>query len=465
MPGSTAFPDLQLTVTPPGGSPTDYSQYMTYAGAYQQMGISQNFGRQGDTATITLTDDWQFRAHPQISIPVLSQIAIQDHTAGTSLFAGVVTNPTLIVDGANRNEWALQCTDYTYYADNAIVQGTFNGFSVDRIVIALTQQANCGITAAPISQGGYVAPAPVLTEVNFNWVTLSSAWKTLAQLASSSTPYGWYVDDQRRLHFFDSSTAVSSGVTITTTPTGTGGSTTQAHVMLGGSMQYDFDGTTIRNRIIVQGANQTVPTDIHKAATDTWKADGTQTSWPLRYTVTNVSRLTLNGTSTSATMVNAGAAASGAWTVQQNAIGQWFLVAATPPAFGKIIRIWYSYQIPIVAQANDYQSQATYNGPNRGVYTEYINDTSLTTTSMALSRARRERTEYAFAAERLTVTTGEDFLGWMRAGETVRFISSLVPDSQNGNTWGIDDTFLCISNQISWQSNGYRQMNMSAVRI
>jgi len=465
LPGTTPFPSLQLLITPPGGSATDYSRYMTYSGGYQEMGISQNFGRQGDTATITLTDDWQFQAHPTLFIPVLSQVQLIDHTAALTLFAGVVTNPTLIVDGPNRNEWALQCTDYTFYADNAIVQGTFKGLSIDQIILDLTAQANCGISAAKIANGGFVSPAPVLTEVNFNWVTLSSAWKTLAQLASSSTPYGWYVDENRSLHFFDSSRAVSSGVTVTTNPTGTGGSTTQAHVLLGGSMTYEFDGTTIRNRIIVQGANQTVPTDVHKAATDTWRADGTQTSWALRYTVTDVSRLTVNGVTTSVTLVNAGATASGAWTVQQNSIGQWFLIAATAPTSGQIIRIWYSYQIPIVAQSNDFASQVQYNGPNNGVYTEYINDTSLTTTSMALSRAQRERTEYAFAAERITVTTGEDFLGWMRAGQTLQLVSGLIPDTQNSNNWGINDVFLCISNQISWQGNGYRRMNLSAVRI
>lgn len=465
MPGSTPFPNLQLLITPPGGSATDYSRYMTYAGAYQQMGISQNFGRQGDTATITLTDDWQGSAHPNLFIPILSQIQLIDHTANVTLFAGVVTNPTLIVDGPNRNEWALQCTDYTFYADNAIVQGTFKGLSVDQIIVDLTAQANCGISAAKIANGGFIAPAPVLTETSFNWVTLSSAWKTLAQLASSSTPYGWYVDENRALHFFDSSRAISSGVTVTTTPTGTAGSTTQAHALTGGSLTYEFDGTTIRNRIIVQGANQTVLSPVTKAATDTWQSNGTQTSWPLRYTVNSVLRLTLNGVVTSVTQANAGETVSAAWSVQQNSIGQWFLIARTAPSSGSIIKLWYDYQIPIVAQANDFPSQAQYTGPNGGVYTEYIQDTSLITTSMAVSRAQRERTEYAFAAERLTLTTGEDFLGYLRAGETIQFVSTLVPDTQNSNSWGINDTYLCISNQISWQSNGYRRMNLSAVRI
>jgi hypothetical protein len=462
MPGLTPQPHLTLTITPPGGSPTNYTNNLTYTGAYQQMSVTQNFGRQGDTATIPLTDDWQGQPHPHFCIPVLSQIALVDNNLSSTLFAGVVNDPTLVVDGPNRNEWTLQCTDYTFFADNAIVQGVFNGLSIDQIAIILTQQANCGITAASTSAGGFVAPAPVITQVNFNWVKLSDAWRTLAQLASSSTPYGWYVDQNKALHFFDSSTALSSGVTLTTTATGVAGSQTEAHIALGGSFGYEFDGTTIRNRIIVQGANQTVITSLAGAPTDTWRADGTQNAWQMRYTVTGSPALTVNGVSTSVTVVNAGATApSTGWSIQQNAIGVWSLVSATTPAAGAIIKIWYNYQIPIVAQANDTPSQVQYGA----VLTEYIQDTSLITSSMAVSRAQRERTEYAFAAERLTCTTTEDFLGWVRAGETFQFASTLVNDTQNSNNWGINDTFLCISNQVTFGSGGYRTMNLSGVRI
>jgi hypothetical protein len=462
----TPLPSISVSITPPGGSPTDYSTYLTYSGAYQQLGVNQNFGRQGDTATIPLVDDWQGRTTPHFYIPALSRIALTDNNTSTNLFAGVVTNPQLIVDGANRNEWSLQCTDYTFYADNAIVQGTFVGQSVDQIIIALTRQANCGITATSTAAGGFITPAPVLTQVNFNWVKLSDAWRRLAQLASSSTPYGWYVDQNLALHFFDSSTALSSGVTLTTTPTGSAGSTTQAHVTLDGSMSYDFDGTTIRNKIIVQGANQTVVTSLTGNPTDTWRADGTQNSWPLRYTVTGSPALTVNSASTSLTVVNAGGAApSSGWSIQQNNIGQWFLIDTGTPSSGTVIKIWYNYIIPIVAQVNDFPSQTQYTGPNGGVYAEYINDTSLTTTSMALARAQRERTEYAFAAERINVTVAEDFLGWIRAGQTLTFTSTLAPDSQNSFNWGINASFLCISNQVTFGSRGYRTMNLSAVRV
>lgn len=475
MPGSVPSPSLTLTITPPGGSAVDYTQYLTYSGASQSITVNQQFGRQGDTCVIPLVDDWQGLARPHFAIPVLSQISLTDNNAGTNLFAGVVTNPKLSPAGPNLNEWDLSCTDYTFYADNAIVQGTFNGLTIDQIAILLTQQANCGISAAKVGAGGFVAPAPSVAQVNFNWMTLSSAWRKLAQLASSSTPYGWYVDQSRNLHFFDSSTALSSGATFRgdlPTAAAVNGSYTEGHVTLDGSAGYEVDGASIRNRIIVQGGNQTITTHVTGAPTDTWRADGTQTSWPLRYTVTGTPTLEVAGAFTSVTVVGAGGTApSTGWSVQQNAFGQYFLISASTPAAGSVIKIWYNYQIPVIAQANDYPSQSLYTGPNNGVFTEYIQDTSLLTTSMALARAQRERTEYAFAAERVTFTTGEDFLGWLRAGQTFTFTSPLINDPRSGYTppsWGLTGTFLCVSNSVTLGGGGiggYRRMSVTGVRL
>lgn len=461
-----ALPNLSLTVTPPGGATTDYTTNLAYSGASQQIAIRQNFGRQGDTATLVLVDDWQGQAHPSFYIPVLSQVSFTDNNLGISLFAGVVNQPTLFVDSANRNEWILNCTDYTYYADNAIVEGTFNGQTVDKIVVALTQQANCGITAATTAKGGFVAPAPSLTTVTFNWTKLSDAWRTLAQLASTSTPYGWYVDEHRRLHFYDASTALSSGATFTTTPTAAGlGSTTEGHVLRDGTFGYTWDGGTIHNRILVQGATQTISPNVKKNPTGIWKSNGVQDAWGLKWTVTSVAKLTVNGVTTKVDVVHAGSTSTSTWQVVQNANGQWFLTTSKVPANGRVIKIWYTYQVPITAQATDHTSQVTYTGPNGGVYSEFIQDSTLTTSHMALARAQRERVEYAFAVERLTFNTDPSFFGWVRSGETFRYVTTLVNDDQAGNTWGLNDTFLCTANTVNFVKGGYRSLNPTGVRI
>jgi hypothetical protein len=462
-----ARPNLTLTITPPGGSPTAFKNYLAYAGASQQPTITQNFGRQGDTCLLPLVDD--FATTPSYHIEEVSRVSLFDNICSKTLFAGVVTAPTQTVTGTNRNEWLLSCTDNTWYADNAIVHGQWYGFTADQIVIAVTRQANCGITAASVADGGFVAPAPPLASVVLNYCTLSEAWRKLATLAGQATPYGWYVDESLNLHFFDASTAISSGVTFTTHPTAAGaGSTTEGHLLLDSTNGYTWDGTSIRNRILVQGANQTVNNYYSKssptAPTDTWRGDGTQQAWPLRGSLTGSPTLKVGGSFVSVTVVTGGGTGSGAWVAEQNAIGQWFLVASSPPGAGTLVQFWYSYQVPLVAQASDFQSQATYNGPNRGIFSEFISDTSLTTAPMANARAFQSRAEYAFAPQRCTFTTGEEFLGWVRAGETFVYDNQFVWDSQS-SSWGVNDTFICIANQVTMGTGGYRQLNITGIRL
>lgn len=465
-----ALPNLTFTVTPPNGTATNYTSKLAYTGASGQISISQNFGRQGDTASFVLLDDWSQpgQSGPSLVIPAMSQVKLFDNTAGQTLFAGVCNDPHVYPAAATQNEWDLSCTDYTFYADNAIVHGTFNGLTVDQIIISLTQQANCGITAATVRNGGFVAPGPTLASFVLNYTTLSDAWRKLATLAAQVTPYGWYVDEFRRLHFYDSTTALASGVTFTTSPTSAGGgSLTEAHFDWDQSSSYEWDGSSVRNRILVQGANQTIAAGaVTGTPTDSWRGNGTQFSWPLRYTVTGSPILKIGGVQQSVTIVNAGSTGTGTWQIQQNAFGQWFLTNTVgAPADGTRIQIWYSYQVPVVARANDAASQALYAGPNGGVFTEYILDTSLTTVPMALARAMRERTEYGVAVERATFSTTPEWFGWIRAGQTCTYVNAYVPDSQNHNVFGVTDTFLVTGNSVQFGSGGYRSMQLTAVRI
>lgn len=460
-----ATPNLTFTITPPGGSTTDYTQYLAWSGAHSQITITQNFGRQGDTAVFPLVDE--FVTTPHFWIPVFSQVKLVDNAIGQTLFAGVVTKPIQDATSPTRNEWTLQCVDYTFYADNSVVHGTFIGQTVDQIIVSLTAQANCGITAKQLSHGGYVAPGPQLASFVLNYATLSDAWRRLATLAGQVTPYGWYVDENRKLHFYDSTTALSSGVTFTTIPTAVNGSTTEGHIYAENSFGYEWDGTSVRNRILVQGANQAINygSVATSKPTDVWVGTGYQTAWPLRYTVTGSPVLYVGGVSKSVTTVNAGSSSNATWQVIQDSIGKWSLVTTgAAPRPGVVIKIWYDYLVPVTAAANDYASQHKYTGPNAGVFTEYINDTSLTTVPMALARAMRQRTEYADAVERITFTCGEDFLGWVRAGETCTVRNTLVRDVQN-NQWGVWDQFIVIGNTVTFVAGGYRQCQITAVRL
>ena len=458
-----ASPDLTLTLTPPGGSPTQYQSLLAYEGHSNDFTITQNFGRQGDTASFPLVDEYS--GSPNLAyVEPMTLVSLYDGNCGKTLFAGVVNDPNLSPTGPTRNEWTLNCTDFTFYADNAIVHGVFNGLTADQVIVDLTAQANCGISAAKVADGGFVAPGPVLPNLILNYGSLSDAWRKLATLAGASTPYGWYVDEYRRLHFFDASTAVDSGVTFTTTPT-VGGSTTQGHMLLDNTNNYEWDGTAVHNKVLVQGSTQTIAQPTSGPATDVWLADGAQQGWPLRYTVSGTPTLKVGGASQTVTSVTPGTASPSGWSVQQNAFGQYFLWSSAPPGAGNVIECWYSYSVPVVAQATDYSSVATYSGPNGGVFAEFISDTTLTTAPMALARAQQERQEYAFAAEKCAFNTSEDFLGWVRAGDTFTYVNRFIPDSQRSWALGVNGTFICTANTITFGEGGYRQLQPTGVRL
>jgi hypothetical protein len=468
MPGPVASPDLTLKINPPVGLVTDYTQYFSWSGAAQQPTITQNFGRQGDTALFPLVDDFSATGVPNVVIQPLSTVQLIDNTLNQTLFAGVCTDPVFTNTSPVRNEWSVQCTDFTYYADKQVVHGTFIGQTVDQIVIALTQQANCGITAKKVSQGGFVSPGPQLASFVLNYTSLSSAWRRLAQLAGSVVPYGWYVDENLELHFFNSTDALASGTTFTTRPTGVGGSTTEGHFMQDGTYSYEWDATSLFNRVLVQGATQTIGygNSTSKPPTDVWKGNGAQQAWPLRATVSGSPVLKINNVKTTVEVVSAGQTSTAIWQILQNSVGTWFLVnTSKPPSTGVVIKLWYDYQVPIVAQANEFRSQARFDGPNHGVFTEYISDSSLITVPMALSRALREREEYAFPVERVTFTTDPSWAGWVRSGQTFRLVNDLTPDSQRAYALGIDDHFICIGNTISFGDGGYRQASITGIRL
>jgi len=458
-------PDIQLLITPPGGAEVDYTKYLTYEGANQEMTITQNFGRQGDTALFPLVVE--HGGGIPFAIPPMSQVKLHDTIAGQTLFGGVVTNPAFCPLGVNLAEFDLNCTDYTFYADHSIVRFAPSGISEsDRIVVDLTNGAACGISAATTSNGGYVAPGPALPQWSMSYKTLSGAWRQLATQMGQVVPYGWYVDDERQLHFYDQDSALDSRVTFTTSPT-TAGSITEGHIVLDTTFLWEQDGTSLVNRVLVQGATQAISFSLSRGPTDHWLSDGYNTAWPLRYTVSSSPApvLYVAGVDTTVTTEDSGEAPSGAWSIISNSNGGYFLVSASAPYEGAEIQLWYAYEAPIIMQATDAQSIASYPGPNGGVFSEFISDSSLTTPTMALARAQQDRTEYAYPVQRVTFNTSPDFLGWVRAGYVFTLDCGLIQDPSRGYAMGVNDQFLATANTITFSDGGYRTCQITGVRI
>src|SRR6185503_7469561 len=133
--------------------------------------ITQQWSRQGDTATFYLVDE-----HPSIT------------EGGVSLtFTVQPLSQVVFVDTSN--------------------------MTTDQIVLAAVANANCGINAA-LAPAGFVYPGPLVVRAKYIFNTLSAALTNTVQLAATYTSWGWYIDENRNLHFYPLANAPVSGITF-----------------------------------------------------------------------------------------------------------------------------------------------------------------------------------------------------------------------------------------------------------
>lgn len=454
--------NLHLTVTSPSGVATDLSAWLE---AKDQWTVDQNYGRQGDTAVFYLYDEHGYQQLSFIVEP-LSTIVFRDEGINATLFAGVVTKPEVQWVGPGLALWILTCTDFTYYADSAIVAANYVDQTADQIMVDLVRLANCGITADLAANGGQVYPAPLVPALQINYLQLSAAFTRVAQYASQSTSFGWWIDESRRLRFYDQLQAPDSGVLVTDDLQKMQIGPTVAHYTADTNTDYVWDGTQLRTRCVVRGASHTF------TQTDTWVGDGHQAAWPLTYP-TDASgtavKLTVAGASQVVGLDDGSAAPSDAFIITQTSVGQWFLRVgtATVPAAGDVIVLNYQANVPVIAQADNRAAESQYNGPNGGVFAMYLADTSIPDTLSALQRGQRELQEYGLVEERASFYTTDEFPGHFRTGQLITYHNSTLPDAQGGWRVPLQDRFLVIQNHITGSSEGVGQRvyQVTAVRI
>lgn len=446
--------DLRLTV-----NGQDLTQYMVDDG----WSISQNWSRQGDTATFTLVDEHEGRSVLSFTVGPLSTVLLADAGAGQTLFSGVVPKPLVAFAGPNLAQWQLDCVDWTMLSDLTLVAGDYTGLTASELAIAVTQQANCGIAAASTASGGFVAPGPQIPRVQFNYLSLTQAWTKISKLASLQATYGWYVDENRQLHFDMATAAPSSGLTFSDDIAAVDNVTTVGYD--NDSLTYEWDATSIRNTITVRGA------DYNSTETDLFVGNGNQVSFPLTFRpdANNIGQATLLVGGVAKTVsAQTGSSANTDWTIVGNAANQWFLTANTDPApaTSVLIDFTYPYLQPVLSRTSDATSVARFKAlPNGGVFAYYVADTALGTLLSAQQRGQREVSTYSQPTERVSLTTTEVFQGHLRAGQLITFANGMVPDSQNSDTPGLSDTFLVVQNNISGVAGRFRTYQITAARI
>lgn len=449
-----ALPQYQLLIN--GVPLTGYQEDSSWS-------ISQNFGRQGDTASFSLYDEHDDGVQ-NFFVPPLATVELTDISIGEILFGGLVSTPELERLSPNLNRWNLSCRDYTYFPDNVIVAAQYLAMTADDIILDLVNhQSASGIIAQPTSMGGFISPGPVIPAVQINYITLSQALNLIGQLASTTTSYAWYIDEGLNLHWFDELQVPAPTITFTD-------AAVNPSSIIGGylsSNKYQWDGTSIRTSAIVQGATY------NGQQIDNFTGDGTTTSWQLTFPAdtTQISSaiLTVGGTSQTVGQNQPGNPPTTDFVFTQDPMtGIWYLQTgvAPTPAFGVAIVLQYVYVAPVVTRYDDYSSQARFaHLANKGIFQEYISDSSILTISSAQLRAIRETQEYALPQERTVFTTPEVWPGHIRAGNAFDFVSSTISDSARGFAPGLNGTFIVIKETISGKLVGYREYGITGVRI
>ncbi len=456
-------PQYQVLLTPPGGAQQDVTAHFDQ----DQWTVTETFGRTGTQGKFYLQDEIENGGSPSLYIPPMSLLEINDLAAG-NVFAGVIVKPRWWYRGPTLITWDCNATDYSLYAMNAIVHGDFLGWTGDEIVIWLTQQANCGIKAAPVSKGGFVAPGPQLQFIRINYAQLTSAWNTVSKQASLGASYGWFIDDQMNLHWYSQEQAVASGVSLTDMATAPGTLTT-GNIRVDSQLAYYWDGSNLRTRCLVRGAtmNHTPGTPAKSPPTEAWEGNGHTATFNLSYSITSTSISIILLENGVAKTVGVAGESSGAYLLAQSPVsGSFYLQrVAGPLPDGAVLQAWYPYQAAITAQADSPFAQSQYAGPNGGVFTMYVADTALTTASAAFGRGVRELQEYSLVQEMLECAITEDFPGVIHAGDVLTVSLSRVPNSVAGGALGFTAPFIVTNVQLTGQQGGYRRYLLQMVRI
>ena len=452
--------------------------------------ISQQWGRQGDTATFVLYD--QYESIPLITPQPLSLVELTDSVAGT-LFKGLVYTPKQEVLSPNFNKWTLNCRDYTFFADQAVVFGDYANIAANTAIVTLTSQANCGVTAAQ-TPGGYVSPGPIIPRLRINYLQLTKAWDYISKLCGNGE-YGWYVDADANLHWYNETQQTVSGVTFTDdlseySESYSGSGTMPMSATLGyyhrNGFSYDWDASTIKNSILLRGGNYSgTKADTFVLAGNSQAHVSSENSWLLSFpfnqqsSVTGIVAVTHNNVTTTydAEILPYGSTPTKPFVLTgqggSGAPGQWTLTLGTGLTLyetDKIV-ITYNYLQPIVtsvidtASVSEYSTVAGISLPNNGLFSGYISDPNFYSLQSAQDRGRRDLKQYSFAQERVTFTVLPQWPGSVRAGDIVYFKNSKVLDSLNGYSEGIADNFFIIQVDIRGQQGALREYTFTAVRL
>lgn len=194
--------------------------------------------------------------------PALGDTVQMYDTDGTTLiFGGTVVVSEERVEGLAKF-FHVECKDWTHTLDRKLVVQSFTGQTVAYIVNYIITNYTTGFTNVSTTD------TTVVSSISFNYLTVSEAFKKLANTLGA---YSWYVDYAKDVHFYPTS-SVSAPFNLTDT----------SQNFVWESLVFRSDISQIRNHIILRGGTTT-----GTEYTDFKIADGVQNTFFVGYDLVN----------------------------------------------------------------------------------------------------------------------------------------------------------------------------------
>lgn len=365
-----------------------------------------------------------------LRIDPLDEVVINDVDGATPVFSGVITRPTVVIEGmGTANRWKCQAQDATYHLDSTVVNEVYSNMTADAIVKALFAKYLPAITTVNVQSG------PAIAYIVFSHRTLTQALRKLVKQAQISGIIIWYIDAANDLHWSTIGSVPASGLTLSDLETDIAAGAIQYEPR---TFSYDQDGTQIINNVIVRGA-----TAASNVRTDTFTGDGNAGQFALAYTPSQVQGAMLPVVSVGgvgqSVAFDTGSTPTTQWVVGNQVFGSATSVPGTSfirvgtasvPGAGVVVTCQYQYDVPTLVQMSNPASIAKYNVPGsltHGKHSRQIVDQTIRTPTAAISKAQSHLASYAFHIPTVKAVVPEIYQGTaLKVGQAVNFVCSQV---------------------------------------
>lgn len=405
---------LQLLI---GG--VDYTPYTDLS----SLRIDNNIAAQNDTLDIDI---------------IIPNFALPRPKADTELilfngsnreFAGVITDPEEEQLAVGVMKYATKVRDYTPWLDKRLVVEDITGWTADQIVDYVVQNYTTGFTTQNV-QPSFTVPTQ-----KFNYVQPSRVIKNLAD----SISWGWYIDYDKDVHFYAMESFLS--------PLPGNIFDADNDLINYGDLIISENASQVKNRIYLKGYK-------YKAGwtkTDSWVADGQQTTFDLSYQpYRGAISILVGGINYPAkndivdglptTLTNDGYG-------YVNYVGQ-KLRFNVAPVSGTVVTMTYNpmlYNVTMVEDPAAQQVMAERDGTD-GIFENVIDDPRLTSDGPELAQLRGQLALYKYGYPHISGSFYSYLQGW-RAGQHFVFQSQKRMDGElDGETLYVTKVTKTITN-------------------